>query len=100
MIHLNYVIDHILYEIFKIILNTSSKRHQGVNDNPSIRIYANKIENKITFRIKTGYYLNTLTPETMKLLGTTKSKITKEKMVKMIYKFRISPLKNLVYIYS
>ena len=39
----------------------------------------NKIETKITFDIKTGYYLELLTPETMKLLGRTKSKITKNK---------------------
>ena len=30
------------------------------------------------FEIKTGYYLELLTPETMKLLGSTKSKITKD----------------------
>ena len=47
--------------------------------NPAITIYANKIENRITFKIKTGYYLELLTPETMKLLGSTKSKITKDK---------------------
>ena len=45
--------------------------------NPSIRIYINKLENRITFKIKTRYYLELLTPETMKLLGSTKSKITK-----------------------
>ena len=32
----------------------------------------------ITFRIKIGYYPELLTPETMKLLGSTKSKITKD----------------------
>ena len=37
-----------------------------------------KTENSITFKIKTGYYLELLTPETMKLLGSTKSKITKD----------------------
>ena len=47
--------------------------------NPSIRIYINKIENRIMFKIKTGYYLELLTPETMKLLGSTKSNITKDK---------------------
>ena len=40
-------------------------------------IYVNKTENRITFKIKTGYYLELWTPETMKLLGNTKSKITK-----------------------
>ena len=48
-------------------------------DNPSIRIYLNKIENRITFKIKKGYYLVLLTPETMKLLGSSESKITKDK---------------------
>ena len=42
-------------------------------------IYVNKIENRITFKIKTEYYLELLMPETMKLLGSTKSKITKDK---------------------
>ena len=51
--------------------------------NPSIKIYINKIENRITFKIKTGYYLELLTSETMKLLGSTKSKIIKDEMVKM-----------------
>ena len=37
----------------------------------------NKIENKNTFKIKTWYYLEILAPLTMKLLGSTKSKITK-----------------------
>ena len=31
------------------------------------------------FKIELGYYLELLTPETMKLLGSTKSKITKDK---------------------
>ena len=43
----------------------------------------NKIENRITFKIKAGYYLELLTPETMKLLGALKIKDPKIKMVKM-----------------
>ena len=39
----------------------------------------NRIENRITFNIKSGYYLELLTPETMKLLGRAESKITKDK---------------------
>ena len=42
-------------------------------------MYVNRIENRITFKIKNGYYLELLTPETMKLLGRTESKITKDK---------------------
>ena len=55
------------------------KMHGENVDNPSIRIYVNKIENRITFKIKSGYYLELLSPETMKLLGNTESKITKAK---------------------
>ena len=42
-------------------------------------MYINKIENRIIFKIKNGYYLELLTPETMKSLGSTESKITKNK---------------------
>ena len=48
-------------------------------DNPSIRVYLNKIENRITFTIKIRYYLELLTPETMKLLESTENKIVKDK---------------------
>ena len=58
-------------------------KHSENIDNPSIRIYVNKIENRITFKIKNRYYLELLTPQTMKLLGSTESKIPKIKMVKM-----------------
>ena len=39
-----------------------------------MKIYVNKIENRIIFRIKTRYHLELLTPETMKLLGSTEKK--------------------------
>ena len=57
------------------------KNHsENVDDSStSIKIYVNKIENRATFKIKKGYYLELLTPETMKLLGSTESKITKDK---------------------
>ena len=42
-------------------------------------MYINRIENRITFKNKNGYYLELLTPETMKLLGSAASKITKNK---------------------
>ena len=57
---------------FKYII----KKHETATDILPVRIYVNQIENRITFRIKTGYYLKLLMPETMKLLGNTKSKIT------------------------
>ena len=55
------------------------KKHTESVDNPSIKMYVNKIENKITFTIRKGYCLELLMLETMKLLGSTKSKITKDK---------------------
>ena len=58
-----------IQDYFEYIL----KRHSQSVDNPSIRIYVNRIENRITFKIKNGYYLEHLTPETMKLLGSTES---------------------------
>ena len=54
------------------------KRNEKIDD-PSIRIYVNKIENKITFKIKTWYHIEILTHETMKLLRSTENKITKDK---------------------
>ena len=54
-------------------------KHSESVDNPSIRTYINRIENRICFKIKSGYYLELLIPETMKLLGSTESKITKDK---------------------
>ena len=53
-------------------------KHETVTGNSLIRICVNRTGNRITFRLKTGYHLELLTPETMKLLGITKSKITKD----------------------
>ena len=70
----SYSVSYI-QDYFEYIL----KKHSESVDNPSIRIYVNKTENRIAFKIKNGYYLELLTPETMKLLGSTNSKITKDK---------------------
>ena len=42
-------------------------------------IYLNRIKNRNVFKIKTGYKLELLTPETIKLLGSTKKYVDKEK---------------------
>ena len=55
-----------------------SKKYRENIDNQSIRISINKIENRITFKIKTGYYLQLLTPEIMKLLENTENTIAKD----------------------
>ena len=55
------------------------KKHGENTDKPSVQIYVNKIENRVTFKIKNGYSRELITPETMKLLESTKNKITKDK---------------------
>ena len=72
--HGSYLVSDI-QDYFEYIL----KKHGENIDNPSIRIYVNKVEDRITFKSKTGYYLELLAPETMKLLGSTENKITKNK---------------------
>ena len=55
------------------------KKHVILNDNASVKIYSNKIKNRITFKIKNGYKLELLTSETMKLLGSAKKFVDKDK---------------------
>ena len=62
--------DHI-QDHFEYIL----KKHGENIDNPSVKIYVNKIENRTTFKIKNGYTLELLTPDAMKLLGSTEKKV-------------------------
>ena len=50
-----------------------------MTENPPVQIYPNKIKNRIVFKINTGYKLELLTPETMKLLGNTKRDTYKDK---------------------
>ena len=69
-----------IQDYFEYIL----KKHRENNNKPSIQIYVNKIENRITFKIKVGYSLERLTKETMKLLGSTENEITKDKNGKKI----------------
>ena len=55
------------------------EKHGEDIDEPSVQIYINKTENRITFKIKNGYSLELSTPETMELPGSAKNKITKDK---------------------
>ena len=64
-----------IQDYFEYIL----KKHGEDIDKPSIQIYVNKIENRVTLKIKNVYSLELLTSDTMKLLGSTKNKITKDK---------------------
>ena len=55
------------------------KKHETIADNPPIQFYTNTIKNRIIFKIKTGYNLELLSPETMKLLGITKKDVHLDK---------------------
>ena len=73
-------------------------KKQGENiDNPSVKIYVNKIENRITFSIKNGYSLELLTPETMKLFGSTENKITKDRNVENVPHLEITEVVSVHY---
>ena len=70
----SYSIDDI-QDYFEFII----KKHETLTANLPVEIYPNKIKNRIVFKIKTGYKLELLTPETMKLLGSTKKVVDKDK---------------------
>ena len=55
------------------------KKHETIGENAAILIYANTINNRIVFKIKTGYKLELLSKETMKLLGSIKDIIDADK---------------------
>ena len=56
-----------------------NKDKDNDKNKPSVKIYINRVENRITFKIKNGCTLELLTKETMKLLGSTEIKIIKDK---------------------
>ena len=55
------------------------EKHEAIADILSVQIYTNKIKNRIAFKIKAGYKLELLSPETMKLLGSTEKDIDQDK---------------------
>ena len=55
-----------IQDYFEFIIK---KHDKTLTENPLVQIYPNKIKNRIIFKIKNGYKLDLLTPETMKLLG-------------------------------
>ena len=55
------------------------KKHETIGETAPILIYANTINNRIVFKIKTGYKFELLSKETIKLLGSTKYIIDSDK---------------------
>ena len=64
-----------IQEYFEFII----KKHKTLTKNLPVQIYPNIIKNRIVFKLKTGYKLELLTPETMKLLGSGKKDVDKDK---------------------
>ena len=64
-----------IQEYFEFII----KKHKTLTKNLPVQIYPNIIKNRIVFKLKTGYKLELLTPETMKLLRSGKKDVDKDK---------------------
>ena len=77
----SYSIDDI-QDYFEFII----KKHETLTENPPVEIHPNKIKNRIVFKIKTGYKLELLTPEAMRLLGSTKKDVEKNKNGEIVLK--------------
>ena len=69
----------IVYIRYSRLFWTYIKKKNGQKTVNKIYFIHNKIKNRIEFKSTIGYYLELSTPETMKLLGSTKSKIYKDK---------------------
>ena len=65
-----------------------AKKHESLTENPPVQIYPNKIKNRIVFKIKTSYRSELLTPETMKLLESTKKDVDSEKYSENVQKLQ------------
>ena len=68
-----------IQDYFELII----KKLETLTEKTPVQIYPHKIKIRIVFKIKTGYKLELLTPERMKLLGSTKKTLTKTKMEKL-----------------
>ena len=55
------------------------KKRKTLAENPPIQIYPNKIKNRIVFKVKTGCKLELLSREKMKVLGSAKKDVDKDK---------------------
>ena len=65
-----------------------TKKHETIGENAPILIYANTINNRIVFKIKSRYKLELLSKETMKLLGRTKDTTDADKNSESVPKLK------------
>ena len=78
MVNFKNQIVLILCQIFKIILNISSKKDETTKTHP-IHVYINRINNRLVVKIKGWFKIGLQMPKTMKLFGSTKKLIDKTK---------------------
>ena len=71
-----------LQDYFEYII----KKHETIATTSPILIYINTTNNRIVFKIKSGYKLELLSKETMKLLGSSKSVINSDKNSELVPK--------------
>ena len=64
------------------------KKHETIGETAPILIYANTINNRTVFKVKTGYKLELVSKETMKLLGSTKDIFDSDKNSENVPKIR------------
>ena len=74
MMNLICLMDHILFLILQDYFENIIEKHETIVDNSPVQIYVNKIKSKIVFKMKTGYKLELLSEETIKLLGRPKKR--------------------------
>ena len=79
----SYSIENI-QKYFEFII----KKQETLSENPPVQIYPNKIRNRIIFKIKMCHKLELLTPETMRLLGSTEKGADKDKGGKKVPKLQ------------
>ena len=70
-----------IHDYFEFII----KKYKTLTENSPIQIYPNKIKHRIDFKIKTDNKLELFTPETMRLLGSTKTDVDADKKIVKMY---------------
>ena len=65
------------------------KKNETIADNSPIQIYINKIKNRVVLKIKTGYKIELLSKEKMRLLESTERVIAKEENGENVTKLEI-----------
>ena len=74
----NYLTDHILFLIFNTIFSISLKHLKDLQTTHH-SYYISKIEYRVIYKIKTGYYLELLSRESIKLLESKEKKISRDR---------------------